>query len=397
MLTAHPRAYERSDPDRMKDVPDDVEVCRAFALDSKRHLSVRGAYLGFTALPDRWVSWTLGAVVSGLGLVRRHRPRVLWSTYPIATAHVAGFFLHRLTGLPWIADFRDSMTEPGYPADPRQFRAYRWIERKAVMHASRCVFTTPGARTMYRERYPDVPSERWVVLPNGYEEALFRDAEADRAPRADDAPITLVHSGVLYPKERDPRPFFGALADLKGAGAIAAGNFRVVLRASGSEEYHARYIRENGIDDLVSLEPAVPYRDALGEMLAADGLLLFQASNCNHQVPAKTYEYLRAKRPVFAMTDPAGDTASVLREAGIDTMARLDSRAEIAAGLEDFLARVREGRAPLADDDEIRRHSRRARTEDFAALLDEVAGPASGRDEVVVPEPVEQTQKALSE
>ena len=43
------------------------------------------------------------------------------------------------------------------------------------------------------------------------------------------------------------------------------------------------------------------------------GLLLLQASNCNDQVPAKAYEYLRCHRPVLALTDPAGDTAELLR------------------------------------------------------------------------------------
>jgi hypothetical protein len=43
--------------------------------------------------------------------VRRHRPAVIWTTFPIPTAHRIGYWLQRLMGLPWVADFRDSMTE----------------------------------------------------------------------------------------------------------------------------------------------------------------------------------------------------------------------------------------------------------------------------------------------
>ena len=57
-------------------------------------------------------------------------------------------------------------------------------------------------------------------------------------------------------------------------------------------------------------------------MLTVDGLLVLQAANCNDQIPAKTYEYLRAQQPLLALTDPAGDTADVIRRAGIDTIAR---------------------------------------------------------------------------
>jgi len=50
-------------------------------------------------------------------------------------------------------------------------------------------------------------------------------------------------------------------------------------------------------------------------------LLLLQASNCNSQIPAKVYEYLRAGKPILALTDPEGDTATLLRNLGINTIA----------------------------------------------------------------------------
>lgn len=373
VLSAHPRAFEQSGSDQLKDIPPGVPVHRAFALDTKRHLSVKGRYLGFTALPDRWATWALGAIPLGLRLVRRHRPAAIWSTYPIATAHLIGSWLQCFTGLPWIADFRDSMTEEGYPRDPRQFRAFRRIERRAMERAAKLVFTTPGAVRMYQERYPSVPRDRFVVLPNGYDEAPFAEAERDLTPRPAGGPITLVHSGILYPSERDPRQFFDALAALKRTGAVDAKSLRIVLRASGHDETHGAEIRKRGIEDLVSLEPQIPYREALREMLLADGLLLFQASNCNHQVPAKVYEYFRARRPIFALTDPRGDTASVLCDAGIDTIVPLDDATAIARGLAAFLAQVRGGGAPLVAADEVGRHSRRGRAEELGCLFAAVA------------------------
>jgi len=374
VLSAHPRAFEGSDPQQLKDIPAGIPVSRAFALDTKRHLAVRGAFPRFLALPDRWVSWVLGAVPSGLRLVRRHRPSVIWTTYPVATAHLIGYFLHRLTGLPWVADYRDTMTEEAYPADPKVFRCYRWIEQRAVRRAAISVFTTPGAVRMYRERYPDVERERFALLPNGFDEAAFQEAEQDLPARQPGGPLTLVHSGVLYPSERDPRQFFDALVRLKEEGVVSARDLRIVLRAAGHEDVHAAEIARRGLADVVDLAPALRYRDALREMLVADGLLLFQASNCNHQVPAKVYEYFRARRPIFGMTDPAGDTAGVLRDAGIDTIAPLDDAGAIARGFAAFLAGVREGTAPIVERGEIARHSRRGRTDEFARLLSVAAG-----------------------
>ncbi|HKQ60618.1 MAG TPA: hypothetical protein VJS92_04985, partial [Candidatus Polarisedimenticolaceae bacterium] len=122
VLSAHPRAYPQTGDEQLAEIPADVPVERAFALDSARQLALGGRYLRLSAVPDRWSSWALGAVPAGLALIRRHRPAALWSTYPIATAHWIAAALARLSGLPWIADLRDSMTEPGYPRDP-------WVRR----------------------------------------------------------------------------------------------------------------------------------------------------------------------------------------------------------------------------------------------------------------------------
>src|SRR4051812_39823921 len=97
VLTAHPRAYERRATDLADEVPDGTVVERAFALDAAAHLSVGKRYPGFLARPDRWMVWRMGALLPGLQLIRRLRPCAIWSTYPIATAHMIGADLHRLS------------------------------------------------------------------------------------------------------------------------------------------------------------------------------------------------------------------------------------------------------------------------------------------------------------
>lgn len=370
VLTVHPRAYAETDDGQLREIPTRQVVRRAFALDTARHLALRGAYPRALALPDRWSSWWLGGVFDGLRLIRRHRPKAIWSTYPIATAHLIGLTLARLSGLPWVADFRDSMTEPDYPRDPLTRRTYLWIERRTVARCARAVFTTPGAVRMYRQRYPTVPAERWHLIENGYDEENFSNAERQaHAPRNDGCKV-LVHSGVLYPSERDPRPFFEALARLKRDGVVSARDTRVVLRASGYDGEYRGLLRAQSLDDVVKLEPPISYERALVEMLDADGLLVFQAANCNHQIPAKLYEYLRARRPIFALTDPRGDTAAVLRAAGIDTICHLDRVDDIVRGMQAFLEQLRCGAAPVATPAAISACTRRSRTGELAAILD---------------------------
>src|SRR5688572_7689589 len=61
ILTAHPRAYERISDDQLEQ-QSGLVVRRAFAVDARRHLSIKGRYPGFLGRPDRWASWWLGAV-----------------------------------------------------------------------------------------------------------------------------------------------------------------------------------------------------------------------------------------------------------------------------------------------------------------------------------------------
>lgn len=374
VLSAHPRAYASKGDDQLRDIPDTVLVHRAFALDTSRHLAIGGRYPGFLALPDRWVGWLLGAVPAGLRLLRRHRPQVIWSTYPIATAHLIGLALHKLTGLPWVADMRDPMSDTDYPPNPFIRRIFRWIERQTIAHCSAAVVTTPGTVQTYLKRFPEIPPERFVLIENGFDEENFADAEGGAAaPRPAGQPFTLIHSGIVYPSERDPTRLFEALADLLAQGRLGAHDFRLLLRASGNDAYLAGLIERFGIGAIVALAPHVPYREALAEMLGADGLLVLQATNCNHQVPAKLYEYLRARRPILALTDPAGDTAATLRNAGIDTIAALDSKQDIMQAIGRFIALAEAGQAPLASTERIMLNSRRARAASLAALLDRIS------------------------
>ena len=73
VLTIDPRAYERTDDSQMAEIPPDVNVIRAFGLDSQRHLSLGGRYLRSSALPDRWVTWLAGAIPAGLNSIRKQQ------------------------------------------------------------------------------------------------------------------------------------------------------------------------------------------------------------------------------------------------------------------------------------------------------------------------------------
>lgn len=376
VLSASPRAYERTSDDLMADVPDGTIVRRAFALDTARHLSIKGRYVGAMARPDRWASWKFAAVREGMRMIREFKPEAIWSTYPIATAHLIAAELQERSGLPWIADFRDPMAQDGYPADPLVWQSYKSIEEKAVASARFSTFTTPGAARIYRQRYT-TNAEKIAVLENGYDEDTFSNIEKAKRPQQPihAGTITLLHSGIVYPAERDPTQLFKALGRLSSTNRIQPGMLKIRFRASVHDDLLDSLAQKYGISEFIDCQPPIAYREALYEMLNADGLLVMQALNCNEQIPAKIYEYLRARRPILALTDPDGDTAATLRHAGVNSIARLNSVVEIEDALLAFIAEIKGGNPALPNENAVGQASREGRAKQLGELLNACLRP----------------------
>lgn len=371
VLTVRPEAYEQTDERSLAQVPADCEVIRTWCLDAGRHLSIMGRYPAFAALPDRWASWQLSAIRAGTRLIRDRAVHAIWSTYPIATAHRIGATLATRTGLPWIADFRDPMAQGGYPADPRRQQAFRRIEEATIRQAARFVFVSPSALALYRDRYPAASADRFVLIENGYDESSFEDLSALARTRRDSPPVML-HSGIVYPSERDPTALFEALGRLSRHQRIRPGDFVIRFRAAVHEDLLRTLASKYAVQHFVEILPPITYRDALGEMLGADALLVMQGANCNEQISAKLYEYLRAGRPILGLADPAGDTGRTLAALGYPLATPLESAEAIAGALPVFLNALREGTLPVAPRAVVDCYSRRALTGRFASLLDQV-------------------------
>lgn len=372
VLTAHSRAHERTSADLDGDVPAEVPVCRAQAWDASRHFAVRGRYFGALARPDRWISWRFDAVRQGMQLVRDYRPSVIWSTYPIATAHVIGAELQRRTGLPWVADFRDPMYRTDYPPD-KVLASLKALEERMFAQCAAATFTTPSAAEDYRHRYPQAAA-RIMLLENGYDEGSFAaiEREAAEAGPLNPGTVTILHSGIVYPRIRDPRPLLQAIRTLLDAGDAQAPRLRIRFRAAMHEDLLREEARMAGVPHLVEILPPVGYGEALGEMLRADALLLMQGAISNHQIPAKLYEYVRARRPVLCLADPTSDTAAALRSLGIDAIAALEDVAGTASLLHRFMHSGEEPLTTLAEPSQVGAASRLGRTQRLAAWLDQV-------------------------
>lgn len=375
VLTVSESALWPRDRSSMAEVPPGCTVIRVPTLDAQRHLSLFGYYPPRFLSPDRWATWSVLGPWIAAKACRANNINAIWSTYPIATAHRVGALTAQRTGLPWIADFRDPMIDDDFPSSPTQRRAFERVEAQVMANADRLVFVTPSAAAKYQRKYPQVPPSKFAVIENGYDESAFEGLppSPSRSPR----PLVFLHSGIVYPHERDPTALFNAVALLRDRGLAQPGDFVVRFRAAGHDDLLRSLADQFNVGAWIEIANPLGYKAALQEMTGVDALLLMQGRVCNEQIPAKLYEYLRAGRPIVGLADPSGDTGRKLRAVGVRHVAALEDKEAIAIVLNAALNDLRARTASVVAPEIVARYSRRELTRELAGVMDEIAGTAA--------------------
>lgn len=321
--------------------------------------------------PDDHIGWVPWAVLAGL---RRHRQTpfdALYSSSSPITAHIVAGMLARITGVPWVAEFRDPWVGNALaPKLPWFHRALaRRIERWIIRSAHACVFVTPSLTALYRHRYP-AWAERFETVTNGYD--LPVDGRPKPAARRRDASAaTIVYTGTAD-RPDELRIFLEGL----GAWHARQPDRRLAVEFIGHASDRCRELLEGAADAAgpgsVRSSGFVPRAVAAERLATADAalVLLGTGPGMGLFVSGKLFDYIGADVPVFAVVPP-GDAEAILRELGWGVVASPQPEA-IADGLDQILG---QGASREVADPE-RRYERRAIVAGLAAVLDRAAsGP----------------------
>lgn len=276
--------------------------------------------LSFLSVPDTHTGWLLPASLAGLREIRRRRVTHLLSSAPCWTNHLVGLVLAWLTGLPWTAHFRDPWTRmPQWqPMTSLARRIEIALEERVVRAASTVVCVTNRHTDLMRSLYPDLHGDKFVTIPNGFDEAEWRELEVASASarHAMRKTFVITYVGWLY-QQRNPSPLFRALATLIKSGNVDRNRIRVELIGwcDWAEGARVRDIAaEYGLADCVNVSGPLLRREMLRKLVASD-LLLLLGEGLTLQIPGKTYEYLRSGRLILALTSE-GALADLLRQSG---------------------------------------------------------------------------------
>jgi len=276
--------------------------------------------LSLLSIPDIYTGWLFPAVISGIGIIRRERVEHIFSSAPRWTNHLVGLVLARVTGVPWTAHFRDPWT--GIPRTKPESSLSNAIdgvlERIVVTRADAVVGVTDLQTSQLRRMYPELPPNKFLTIPNGFDEgeweALTAGTPGRGAVRGDR--FVIRYAGTLY-YQRNPLPLFRALGALIDSHDVDPDKVAIDLMGwcDEAQGHHVKELaHECGVGKLVTVTGPLTRNESLRRMMEAN-LLLLLAEEQPYQIPGKTYEYLRAGRPILALTS-AGATAELLRKTG---------------------------------------------------------------------------------
>jgi glycosyltransferase involved in cell wall biosynthesis len=327
-------------------------------------------------VPDLKVGWVPWGVRAGIQAARRHRCKALYSSAPEFTSHLVALLTKRLTGLPWIADFRDP-----WRASPFRHLPYRsvdqfdaWLERCVIHAADRVVCNTEPVRQDFARRYSAM-AHKFVTIPNGFDPDEFADIVPRRT--VDASKTVLTHAGCFYGKRR-PDAIFQSLAQFERQGLP---KHDVVLQLLGAEycdgvplkEIAAKY----GVTDRVRIMGEVPHRHALEYSRGSDIQLLvgFSGPGSDLQIPGKLFEYMGVGQPILALAPPHSAIAAAMNSVkGLGEVCNPDDPSAIAAAIKRLTDRYKceSGLRPETGEP-LNQYHRRTQVERMAQLLDSIA------------------------
>jgi len=267
----------------------------------------------FIWLPDDMIGWVLPATVAGISLIRKHRPDIIMTTSPPNSVSLVGLLLNMITGLPWVADFRDPWNIHAKLPIARSSLSEYLEKRMQNLVLEKSTFITCVTPEMTSELFlsnRESGNEKYATIRNGVDfEELAPFISTEKYTK-----FTITYAGTFY-VGRNPFSLLQATKELLQQGLLKEDQIQINFigdckYAEGISVDHL--VKDLKLTNIVKIEDQLTRNKALS-MMAASHVLLLLAPAQPLQVPAKTYEYI-GMGPLILAECGNGATRNVLNE-----------------------------------------------------------------------------------
>ena len=285
--------------------------------------------LGYSS---QW-SWAMPAFMHGLRLIRQKKVNLIFSTGGSWSAHLAGLWLKKRTGLPWIAEIHDPLVIRKDPNDqgfnkPKnrdaQFRQY--LEKQICKYADLVWWFTDGALHYAKVRNVNLNASndaRGIVVIPGAEPPVNK---SNASLHAYGNKLNLCHFGSLA-KDRSLSTILLAVFALIKKYPEAREAIQIHAYGAPLDELSKQAIESFACQDLFLAHGRLEMdhktsksgrERVIEKMQIADVLILLHGDDewCAEYIPSKYYEYLWTGRPIWAITHRNVQLDEMIQERG---------------------------------------------------------------------------------
>jgi len=327
-------------------------------------------------IPDARIGWYRSAVKEAKKIMKEYPVKMIYSSSPPYTVSVIARKVAKISGIPYVAGFRDPWSGFEVSAPKRWWLPAmidKFLERSVFHDAKKIDVAWKGIEYDALEKYPDLPKEKFIHIPNGFDSADYPEHDIrKRAERKRGEKFVMTYSGSLY-GPRNPKNFFRAIELLLDKGEIDPTKIHLRFVGRFGAELHEMFEAPR-IRMLVEKLDYVPHSRAVELITDSDALLLIvdDIPSVEHIVPGKVYEYLGAMRPLLAIAPPNGAIGELLKETcGGEAIAQIDidGQARVIKGFYDTWVN---GKSPseFMDANVISHYERREATRKLAEVFD---------------------------
>jgi len=352
VLTVEPFEYPGTDESLLNRIPKGVQVYRTQPsefrllrrlLPSRRGNSCANAtrnsqLSAWAMIPDSKVFAARRMVSRLASIVSDFRPSVVVTSSPPPSIHTVGAAAKKRHGIKWVADFRDVWFSPSIVPykTPVHKSIHNRLENSIVTFADRIVVVSEGHEQMLNNKYETV-NKRLSLIPNGYDE---RDFESEPDGIDEDGAYRIGYCGTLNHLTHVPG-LFEALVDVARQRIL-----RIDICGALTDDTRRHLEKIDPSGEIIKLHGYLNHADAVKLIRSCNANLVTLASNMHLEstIPGKSYEALRAGRPVIAVV-PRGSSCWELL-AGFENVLLVDS-SDVESSQKDIEQFISHGDTPV--------------------------------------------------
>jgi len=322
---------------------------------------------GWLFVPDAKLLWLPFVLWQGVKIIKKEQIQIIFTTSPPHSAHLIGVVLKWLTGVKFVADFRDDWTGGESQLNPTFIHNFinHWQEKIVLKNADRVVAMCDQLSLSLKGKSgKQFSGEKFVTITNGYDPDDF----SGLLNLMQNEKFTITHCGSIS-RVSDPAVFLRAVRELFIEKPDLKQKMKIQFFGSDIFGKLPLLLRELDLNEIVPPLRYLSHREAIEQMMKSHVLLLTIIKHSEEEViTSKVFEYLATGKPILLITR-GGAVADLIRRTHRGVVVNPDDGAEIKKAILLFYEQFESGKLIPAPPLAMPEFDRRLLSEQLATLF----------------------------